>query len=107
MESSKSSIPVEVQGGSHLQSAMHQVIIAVGNVLTKSLAVLFPNVYLREAIEQSAPPVTESQVRDEMPKRYLYLAGSLPSLASILLMSVSNVVVECYCTGGVVTLDCV
>ena len=77
VESSKSSIPVEVQGGEgkpHLQSAMHQVIIAVGNVLTKSLAVLFPGVYdfyLREAVEQSDPPVTESQVRDEMPKRYL------------------------------------
>ena len=53
---------------------MHQVIIAVGNVLTKSLAVLFPDVYdfyLREAVEQSDPPLTESQVKDEMPKRYL------------------------------------
>ena len=75
MESFKSSIPVEVQGGEekpHLQSAMHQVIIAVGNVLNKSLAVLFPDVYdfyLREAVEQSDPPLTESQVRDEMPKR--------------------------------------
>ena len=66
MEISKSSIPVEVQGGEgkpHLQSAMHQVIIAVGNVLTKTLAVLFPDVYdfyLREAVEQSDLPLTES-----------------------------------------------
>ena len=53
---------------------MHQVIIAVGNVLTKTIAVLFPDVYdfyLREAVEQSDSPLTESQVRDEMPKGYL------------------------------------
>lgn len=57
---------------SHIHSAMQQVIIAVGNVLIKNLAVLFPDVYdfyIKEAIKRSDPPLTETQVRDEMPKR--------------------------------------
>lgn len=58
----------------HIHHAIQHVLLAVGNVLTQKLAVLFPEVYsafLKEALKHSTN-ITEAELRDEMPRRCLF-----------------------------------